>query len=233
MSRPTQLTLPLQWPDSATFVNFYSGDNQQAVAYLQQFTQPFTKNVSNTQVYLHGDGVVGLSHLLRASCHAMNQQGLAAAYLPLGKPGFSPEILEGMENMALLCLDDIEEVAANPSWEEALFHCYNRLQQNSVRLIIAGHAPPSQLPWQLADLKSRLNACLIFHLKPLTDEQKILALQQRAKIRGFTLPSSVATYLLHHHSRTPHALFNALEKLDHASLSIGRRLTIPFVKEVL
>lgn len=231
-----QLTLPLQWPDSATFANFYGGDNLQAVTYLQQVTQISAVDslyTSWTPVYLYGHEAVGLSHLLQASCHAVNQQGFTAAYLPVSKPELSPFILSGMENLTLVCIDDIESVVGDRNWEEALFHCYNRMQQNTVRLIIASHKPPAQLQWRLADLKSRLTACVVFQIKPLTDEQKILALQQRANARGFVLTYGVASYLLHHYSRTPHGLFRALEQLDQASLRAQRRLTIPFIKKVL
>lgn len=226
---PTQLPLALKWDDTTTFDSFYLGDNAEIVAYLKNLVT----GVAERCVYLHGASGVGLTHLLRACCQVLNRQGQATAYLPLAKADFSPAILEGLESLTLICLDDIEAVVANREWEEALFHCYNRLQSTNSRLLIAGHAPPSQFAWNLPDLTSRLAASVIFQVKPLSDEQKIAALQLRANSRGLGLSLEVGNYLLSHYSRDMHTLFAALEKLDQASFIAKRRLTVPFVKTVL
>src|SRR3546814_5947784 len=43
---------------------------------------------------------------------------------------------------------------------------------------------PLELPVKLADLKSRLTLALIFQMRPLSDEDKLRALQLRASRRG-------------------------------------------------
>ncbi|HKJ77017.1 MAG TPA: DnaA/Hda family protein, partial [Gammaproteobacteria bacterium] len=85
----------------------------------------------------------------------------------------------------------------------------------------------------LPDLVSRLGWGLIFHVRPLSDEQMIDALQLRARQRGLDLPADVARYLLRHYRRDMTSLASLLERLDHASLVAQRRLTIPFVKQWL
>lgn len=224
-----QLPLCLAWPDSATFDNFCQGNNAAVLACLQEMVQ----GSGEKYIYLHGASGVGLSHLLYATSHAAQEHGKTAAYLPLKKRVLSPLALEGMENLSLLCWDDIEAVAGDREWEEALFHCYNRVQMAGTCLLIAGHAPPTQIAWSLPDLGSRLAGGVVFTVQPLSDTQKIQTLQNRAKRRGFDLSDDVGNYLLRHCRRDMHALFGALEKLDHFSLSKQRRLTIPFVKQVL
>lgn len=224
-----QLPLALVWPDSATFDNFYSEDNAEVLSCVQKMLQDNGARV----VYVHGDNGVGLSHLLYAACHAAQQAGINAAYLSFKNANLLPEILEGMENMSLLCWDDLEYVIGKREWEEALFHCYNRAQTTGTRLLIAAHASPAQLQCVLPDLKSRLSASTIFAIHPLSDHQKIRALQYRAKLRGLELSDDVGGYLLKHYPRDMHVLFEMLDKLDHFSLAAQRRLTIPFVKEVL
>lgn len=224
-----QLPLSLRWQDHATFANFYVGDNLQVVDYLRGITQ----GLGERFIYLYGAEGSGLTHLLQACCQAVNRQGKTAAYLPLANCGLVPEMLEGMESLDLLCLDDIQAIAGKSAWEEALFHSYNRLLTSQTRLVIVGHAALKQMPWILPDLLSRLSASVIFQLKTLSDEQKIIALQQRAKVRGLELSSEVGQYLLNRYPRDMHLLFNTLEKLDQASLAAQRRLTIPFVKLVL
>jgi DnaA family protein len=224
-----QLPLPLTWPDQATFDNFYAEENAAACAFLQKMVQ----NSTHAVVYLQGISGVGLSHLLYASCHLLQQKGETAAYFSLKNAQLFPEMLEGMEQVSLLCCDDIEQIAGQRQWEEALFHCYNRVQTSGTRLLLAGHAPLATMGWGLADLQSRFMASTVFTVQPLVDAQKVRALQYRAKQRGLILSDEVGNYLLKHCPRDMHALFALLEKLDHFSLSTQRRLTIPFVREVL
>lgn len=224
-----QLPLSLTWPDQTTFENFYSENNAPVLAYLREMVQ----GKGEKNIYLHGSGGVGLSHLLYAACRVTQERSLAAAYLPLSRANLSPQVLEGMENLSLLCCDDLEFIAGNKEWEEALFHCYNRAQTSGTCLLMAGHIPPTQIAWGLPDLGSRLAAGVVFAVQPLSDSQKIQALQYRAQKRGFDLPDETGNYLLSHCSRDMHALFTILEKLDHLSMAMQRRLTIPFVKQVL
>lgn len=224
-----QLPLALRWPDLATLDNFFIGDNAQAIAHILQMTQ----GQGERCIYLYGRSGVGLSHLLYAACHEVQRLQHTAAYIPLQKTHLSPQLVEGMEQLALLCWDDIDAIAGQRAWEEALFHCYNRAQTSGSRLLIAAHAPPTQIAWSLPDLGSRLAASVTLALKPLQDEQKVQALQQRAKNRGMELSHEVGNYLLTHGPRDMHALFATLETLDQVSLSTQRRLTIPLVKSVL
>jgi DnaA family protein len=74
---------------------------------------------------------------------------------------------------------------------------------------------------------------LALTVQPLSDPEKSLALQLRAKQRGLSLSQDVANYLLTHAPRDMGQLFMLLERLDLASLQRQRKITIPFVKEVL
>ena len=225
-----QLALDIELPIHHTLQNFQEGPNQIIIRYLQHFLQ----NGQDRQVYLWGSEGAGKTHLLQASCHELVKQGLQVSYVPLAYyKDFSPQLLLGAEQLDLLCLDDIQMIASQSSWEEEIFHCYNRLQQCNSRLMIAADVPPQQLSFALADLKSRLTAGTIFHLQTLTDEQKLAALQNQAKVRGLELSSEVGQFLLAHCPRNMHQLFDILERLDKASLAAQRKLTIPFVKEII
>ena len=227
-----QLTLPLAWPDQATFENFLvSKNNSTLFACLQNFIQ----NVGEKYIYLYGTGGVGVSHLLYAACHAIQAGAGTAMYIPLKKTGLSPHLLDGLEDLTLICWDDVESICDESStgWQEALFHCYNRAQTTNVRLLVAGHAPPHQIKWQLPDLGSRLSSGAVFAVHELSDAEKITALQLGAKKRGLALSNEVGVYLLKYYPRDMHHLFDALDQLDQSSLVAQRRLTIPFVKEIL
>ncbi|MOA44467.1 DnaA regulatory inactivator Hda [compost metagenome] len=116
----------------------------------------------------------------------------------------------------------------------AIFNLYNRiLETGRTRLFITGDRPPRQLNLNLPDLASRLDWGQIYKLQPLSDEEKLLALQLRGKLRGFELPEDVGRFLLKRLDREMRTLFMTLDQLDHASITAQRKLTIPFVKEIL
>jgi arsenate reductase (glutaredoxin) len=93
--------------------------------------------------------------------------------------------------------------------------------------------PPRQLNLGLPDLASRLDWGQIYKLQPLSDEDKLQALQLRARLRGFELPEDVGRFLLKRLDREMRTLFMTLDQLDRASITAQRKLTIPFVKEIL
>jgi DnaA family protein len=85
----------------------------------------------------------------------------------------------------------------------------------------------------LPDLTSRLGWGPVFQLATLSDRDKRAALQMRARRRGLELGNEVAEYLLRRYPRDMDSLFSLLNQLDRASLVAQRRLTIPFVRELL
>ncbi|SUG19040.1 Chromosomal replication initiator protein DnaA [Salmonella enterica subsp. arizonae] len=54
-----------------------------------------------------------------------------------------------------------------------------------------------------------------------------------APAAGFELPEDVGRFLLKRLDREMRTLFMTLDQLDHASITAQRKLTIPFVKEIL
>lgn len=185
-------------------------------------------------VFLAAPKGYGKSHLLQGVCHHASFHQVPAVYIPLADHAmFSPKILEGLESLSLICLDDIDAIAGNPAWEEALFHLYNKVRDKHKRLLVAAEQLPTSLPFGLADLKSRLTWGISFQLHELGDDDKLIALQIHSKARGLELEESVGRFLLKRCPRDLDRLFSTLAQLDHASLAEQRRLTIPFVKQVL
>jgi len=219
-----QLALRIGLRDVATFDNFESGGNGAAVHALRSAAEPF--------IYLWGAPGTGRTHLLQAACHAAAAQGETPAYLPCAEID-SPEVLEGLEALTLVCLDDLHRVAGREAWESALFGFYNAARAVGTRLVVSADAGPQGLALRLPDLFSRLTWGPVFRLNPLSDEEKISALQRRAAARGLELTSEVGAFLLRRAPRDTHALFSLLDRLDDASLVAQRRLTIPFVREQL
>jgi DnaA family protein len=69
-------------------------------------------------------------------------------------------------------------------------------------------------------------------MQPLSDAQKLEAVQLRARHRGFEMPEDVARYILSRYPRDLVSLFDLLDRIDEASLAQQRRVTIPFLREL-
>lgn len=225
-----QLLLGVGLRDDSTFEDYYFGANAQIENVLYDAVQEKEQSF----VYLWAQPGLGKSHLLQACCHLAAGVQRSSLYLPLSDlPSLSPDMFDGLEAVDVVCIDGLEPVAGDRDLEVALFDCYNRLRDAGKTLIVSANAAPAALGCVLPDLVSRLSWGLTFHLTPLTDNDKKSALLLRAGRRGFELPDEVATYILKYSVRDNKALFEILDKLDYASLAEQRKLTIPFVKEVI
>ncbi|WP_300657341.1 DnaA regulatory inactivator Hda [Pseudomonas sp.] len=231
--RPIQLPLGVRLRDDATFANYYPGANAAALGYVERLCEA-EAGWAESLIYLWGGAGVGRTHLLQAACLRFEQLGEPAVYLPLAElVEHGPNMLDNLEQFELVCLDDLDAVAGRSDWEEALFHLFNRLRDSGRRLLLSASSSPRELPVKLADLQSRLTLALVFQLQSLSDEDKLRALQLRASRRGLHLSDEVGRFILTRGERSMSALFELLERLDQASLQAQRRLTIPFLKEIL
>lgn len=226
-----QLPLAINLNAEANFTEFCWSGNE----LLKQQLFNSLNGKGDKQLHISGDVGSGKSHLLQACCQHVSSDAKSAIYLPLKLlQDTSPEIFDGMEEHALLCVDDVEVIAQNKAWEEALFHLYNRIRDNGRTILITtSQVAPQHLPLALPDLRTRLAWSLVLQLHELSDDDKITALQALAMKRGFVLSVSVCHYLLNRCTRNMHDLLELLNRLDVESLIAQRRITIPFVKRVL
>lgn len=223
-----QLTLGVGLRDQATFESYWPGQqNRQLVDALKHALAGRGERL----IYFYGASGLGKTHLLHACCHAAGQQSV---YLPLSDwQHLSPDVFPGLENLPVVCLDDIHCIAGQAAWEEAFFHVFNRIRAREGILAVSAAGLPAVLGYGLPDLVSRLSGGIIFQLQPLPDDEKRDMLVMRAAIRGMVLPEEVARFILTHCPRHHSTLCAALDVLDRASLAAQRRLTVPFVKSVL
>ncbi|MEX2366984.1 MAG: DnaA regulatory inactivator Hda [Pseudohongiellaceae bacterium] len=225
MTTSKQLLLDFPIVDEFSFDNFVVHSNAELVSALQA---DFLRQ--QAFVFIWGKVGTGKTHLLQAACH-LHQPG---AYMPLRKfAGRSPDSLESLESLELVCLDDLEAVLGKRDWEERLFMLFNNVREQGGRLLISASQSPRGLKFALPDLASRLGWGVVYHLQELDDQGKAEALRLRAAGRGFALNDEVLNFILLRSTRHMHSLFEVLDRMDHLSLQEKRRITVPFVKQVM
>ena len=225
-----QLPLPLAFNPEHGFEEFHPGGNAEAVNHLRLAAQ----GLGEPFIYLWGKAGLGKTHLLHACCREAHRGGLCVSYIPLNiVQEYGSEVLEGLEEQELVCLDDLDAVAGTESWEQALFELFNRMRDSGHRLIISAQKPPTETDFTLPDLKTRFSWGLTLCLRDFSDNDKIQALSLQARLRGLEIPPTVGRFLLSNCRRDLPGLMALLEQLDRATLAAKRKLTIPFVKSFL
>jgi DnaA family protein len=223
-----QLPLALRFPPDQRFDAFVG--MPAARAQLEVFALASAGHA----LYLQGAAASGKTHLLLAACAAAEAHGHAVAYLSLAKlRGQLGPASEGLEQMTLVALDDVDAVAGDSVAELALFELHNRLRDAGTGLLYAAREAPDSLSLGLPDLRSRLLHCTRIALQPLDDAGRACLLRERAAARGLVFEDAALEWMLRRCSRDLRSLTALLERLDHASLIAQRRLTVPFLRQVL
>jgi DnaA family protein len=224
-----QIPLGVRLPDRAVFASFLPARNLEAVSHARRVASGEIAGLS----WLAGPAGAGKTHLLQAICAAASER-MRAGYLPLAELApLGVGVLEGMPQLECLCVDDIDQVAGRADWERAIFALLRELEDGDGRLIAAGRAPPALVPWALPDLGSRCAAGAVLQLRVLDESEQQAALQLRARLRGLELPAETLNWLRRRFPRDMRRLYELLDTLDEAALAAQRRLTVPFIREVL
>jgi DnaA-homolog protein len=210
--------------------SFITGDNQELVALIKLITN----KEKNHRLYIWGESGTGKSHLLQAACKAATDNNLQVAYIPLKQISeLSAEMLHDLGELDLVCVDDLESVIGQIEWQQGLTWLYNELRDNNHSMIISGNKTPTTIELEVEDLKSRLGWDQVVQIQSPSDELKIEILKQKANARSFELSDEVIEFLIRRVDRSLSSLIEILDKIDHASLAEKRKITIPFVKELI
>ncbi|OAM26681.1 MULTISPECIES: DnaA regulatory inactivator Hda [Eikenella] len=212
--------LILNFPDTPPgFDTFFGQGNGELLHVLRQQREPF--------VYVWGAAGAGKSHLLRAWAAQAQAAGQAARYLDAA----AEPLRELPPAGCRLALDQIEQLDAEG--QAVLFNLCNRIRQSGQgALLIGANVPPPHLHVR-EDLRTRMGYCLVYEIKPLSDEEKLAALEAAAQARQLKVSGDIFRYLLHHWSRDLGSLMAMLDALDRYSLSQHRPITVPLLKRLL
>jgi len=112
-------------------------------------------------------------------------------------------MLDALESLPLVCLDSLEAIAGNTVWERALFDFYNRWKEKGEGTLVVTGC---SAPRKLG-----------LQLPDLASR----------------LDWGVSFHLDELDDRDMRTLLATLNQLDNASFRAKRKLTIPFVKEIL
>jgi DnaA family protein len=177
----------------------------------------------------------GKSHLLLAISEQASLNGLTQQYVDLAQIiNMPPEMLLGLINKDVLCIDNLQSINAISSWQTAIFDTINQFTEAQGKLLlIATSKPIDEIEYTLADLRTRLSWGTNYALHPLNDADKCEALENHLKAIRIGYTEDAIGFLLNRTSRNMRDLRLVIDALDKASLESKRKITIPFIKSTL
>jgi chromosomal replication initiation ATPase DnaA len=126
-------------------------------------------------------------------------------------------------------VEDVHQVTQ----EADLFHLLNLLSQKNVFFLLTDASSPMQLPFALPDLTSRLRALPSVAMLEPDDDLLQKTLASHFSARGLHVGPEVLAYLHPRIHRSFQGLYDVVDRLDQASLSYQKEISIPFVRETL
>jgi len=223
-----QLTIPLVARVPHRFENFHTGANRELVCRLKELAV----TGDSLGVWIRGDTGAGKTHLLEASCQAVEQTGRRAIYAPLCGLPASAAVLESLE-ADLIALDDVDAWLGDEGLETALMALYQDQLNSGGQLLVASPNSARQVTFVLPDLASRFRALPGYRLEAPDDQGLREILTAAAHRQGLILTEPVLDYWLHRAVRSLPELLAQLKQLDEQALSEQRAVTIPLIKETL
>jgi DnaA family protein len=224
-----QLPLALRYPPDQRFEGFVAAPAG-AIAQLEALA----RGTAGDWLYLAGAAGSGKTHLAIAACAAAESASRRAGYLPLAAAaGRLRDALDALQDNALVALDGLDAIAGLREDEVALFDFHNRAREAGMSVLYTARVAPDALPLALPDLRSRLSQCARIALAPPDDAGRREVLRLRAQRRGLAIDEAAIDWLLRRVDRDLSSLAALLDRLDRASLAAQRRITVPFLREVL
>jgi DnaA-homolog protein len=223
-----QIALDIGLASAPSFANFFCGPNEAALKHVALWAGNALR--SPVPTYLWGESASGKTHLLKAVCEALREQGAASGWMDasmMEPPDFD-------ERWAAVVLDDCHLYTAVQ--QQAAFNWFvNALNAPDGRprwVLAAGNAPPADLQLR-EDLRSRLGWGHVFALQALTEIERRAVLRKEADARGVFLSDDAMDFILSRFSRDLGSLMQLLDQLDAYALQTKRAITIPLIKSML
>ncbi|SIN89384.1 regulatory inactivation of DnaA Hda protein [Sulfurivirga caldicuralii] len=229
-----QLPLNIELRPEASFDSYVTEQEAVAIA-LHQIQMAIVRNRGGSW-YFFGPRGTGRTHLLQAACRLSAAWERRCAYVPLNDPDVRdyPDLLKGMEQVDVLCLDNVDAVLEREDWQGALADVLLQAQTLGRVVIMAGLQPMSLWPIRTERLTLALANVIPVGLEPLRDPQTLsLAIQRHGRVRGLKIPKTVITYLQKAYGSDLQELLAVLKIIEESSLVEKHKIDLPFVKRVL
>ena len=204
-----------------TLNNFIIGKNKDLFNYIHNLAN------SDQLILIYGSKSSGKSHI----CKAIYNKNIKSAFLIDDKP----TLLDNVPNdfYELLIIDDLDKLISSKKEEEKIFTLVNNQILHKKPILVSSSKEIKDCNIKLKDLSSRLLSDKIFTIRDLDDSDKIDMMTSYCTQRGLEISEKVLYYIINNCSRDLYFLCALIKNLDNVSLSMKKKITIPFIKKVI
>lgn len=146
-------------------------------------------------------------------------------------PELAPELFEYLNVGTGVVLDRVDRWLHEVASESALFSWWKRKENGLV--LISETSPRADGFITLPDLASRAHAAMVLPLDGLDDDQIGRLFRCQLGRLGIELAPEVVRFLTPRLPRNPAKLMNLLAAMDQESLRDQRKITVPWLKQLL
>ena len=229
MSNPRQLALQIQINERASLNNFFvSKKNNKTVQILKNILLGSDKGV---QIFIDDLGSNGKSYLLQAICNDFSNSNNSSIYIPMQEAiNLDPSILEGVSELNLICIDDIDLINKRRDWEIALFNLINECYEKECFLLLSGSINKLEA---IPDLVSRIKKMETLRLEAINDDELLEATKAISKNLNIEISDKNMNYLINNSKRDIKTIFRTLSQLEKESLERKKSIGLNLIKEVI
>ena len=207
-----------------SFDNFVLDRNSVAIELLKDFTTADRTNI----IFIRGNHSSGKTHL----CLAVNNLINKSIFI-LNRSNIASIDFQDILKYDSLIIDDIDFLISNNIHEENIFVLINEFILMKKSMIVTSTEKLNNINFTIPDLVSRLKWDQILEIPELNDSDKIKVLRKNAYERGWELTPKVCDYIMNHYKRDLYFLCNCVKFIDETSLSLKKKITIPFIKKII
>ena len=229
MSNPRQLALQIQINERASLNNFFvSKKNNKTIQILKNILLGSDKGV---QIFIEDLGSNGKSYLLQAICNDFSNSNNSSIYIPMQEAiNLDPSILEGVSELNLICIDDIDLINKRRDWEIALFNLINECYEKECFLLLSGSINRLEA---IPDLVSRIKKMETLRLEAINDDELLEATKAISKNLNIEISDKNMNYLINNSKRDIKTIFRTLSQLEKESLERKKSIGLNLIKEVI
>ncbi len=229
MYNPRQLALQIQINESASLNNFFvSKNNYKTIQILKNI---LIDSDNGTQIFIDDQGSNGKSYLLQAICNDFSNSNNSSIYIPIQEAiNLDPSILEGVSELNLICIDDVDLINKRREWEIALFNLINECYEKDCLLLLSGSINKLEA---IPDLVSRIKKMEILRLEAINDDELLEASQAISKNLNIEISDKNLNYLINNSRRDIKTIFRTLSRLEKESLERKKSIGLNLIKEVI
>ena len=229
MSNPRQLALQIQINERASLNNFFvSKKNNKTVQILKNILLGSDKEV---QIFIDDLGSNGKSYLLQGICNDFSNSNNSSIYIPMQEAiNLDPSILEGVSELNLICIDDIDLISKRRECEIALFNLINECYEKECFLLLSGSINKLEA---IPDLVSRIKKMETLRLEAINDDELLEATKAISKNLNMEISDKNMNYLINNSKRDIKTIFRTLSQLEKESLERKKSIGLNLIKEVI